>query len=173
MQNNKPHKTESLRLIKNKTVVHYSFKCRDPPTKQNSLGMALALIQPWLQQELCYTTYIDLLVFILLYFQNQIMLINLVICLCGLKKLFNSVIFTLKLYLFLNIFELQSVSCYIICKSWLVPKLLKLLQTWQLYDYSDHLSHHNRSGLRKMLYYKLLALQEALCLRQFELQTTF
>lgn len=76
--------------------------------------MALALIQPWLQQELCYTTYVDLLVFILLYFQNQIMLINLVIYLCGLK---NSVIFTLKLYLFLNIFELQSVSCYIICKS--------------------------------------------------------
>lgn len=116
---------------------------------------------------------IDLLVFILLYFQNQIMLINLVICFVWFKKLFNSVIFTLKLYLFLNIFELQSVSCYIICKSWLVPKLLKLLQTWQLYDYSDHLSHHNRSGLRKMLYYKLLALQEALCLRQFELQTTF
>lgn len=169
MQNNKQ---ESLRLIKNKTVVHYSFKCRDPPTKQNSLGMALALIQPWLQQELCYTTYIDLLVFILLYFQNQIMLINLDMFV-WFKKLFNSVIFTLKLYLFLNIFELQSVSCYIICKSWLVPKLLKLLQTWQLYDYSDHLSHHNRSGLRKMLYYKLLALQEALCLRQFELQTTF
>uniref|UniRef100_A0A3Q4GVA6 Neugrin n=1 Tax=Neolamprologus brichardi TaxID=32507 RepID=A0A3Q4GVA6_NEOBR len=34
-------------------LVHYSFKGRDPPTKQNSLGMALALIQPWLQQELC------------------------------------------------------------------------------------------------------------------------
>lgn len=76
--------------------------------------MALALIQPWLQQELSFTTHIDLLVFILLYFQNQIMLINLVICLCGLK---NSVIFTLKLDLFLNIFELQSVNCYIICKS--------------------------------------------------------